>query len=70
MAAPAPTEPAPAPTGGPPEVKGVHDDLAVTGTEIGQMTLLGVGAVVSGMGLRHVARRLEAAALERSASTE
>ena len=58
----APVEPAVAPTRrAAPEVKGVHDDLAVTGTEIGQMTLVGIGAVVSGLGLRHVARRLEAA---------
>ena len=70
---PATPEPEPAPTpGAPPEVKGVHDDLAVTGTEIGQTTLVGIGAVVSGLGLRHVAKRLEAAEveLELSASPE
>jgi hypothetical protein len=68
---PAPPEPEPAPTpGAPPEVKGVHDDLALTGTEIGQMTLVGIGAVMSGLGLRHVARRLEAAELELNASPE
>ena len=42
----------------------MRDDLAVTGTEIGQTALLGAGAVVTGLGLRHVARRLEAAELE------
>ncbi len=68
---PAPVEPEPAPTrGAAPEVKGVRDDLAVTGTEIGQTTLVGIGAVVSGLGLRHVAGRLEAAELELDASPE
>jgi hypothetical protein len=45
-------------------VEGVREPLAVTGTEIGQMTALGVGAIIGGLGLRHVARRLENDRLE------
>ena len=49
------------------KVEGVRDPLAITGTEIGQMTALGIGAVASGLGLRHVAKRLEADELGRGA---
>lgn len=41
------------------EVLGVRDPLAVTGTEIGQLTALGVGALVSGFGLRYAAGRMD-----------
>ena len=44
-------------------VEGVKDPLAVTGTEIGQLTALGAAALVSGLGLRFVGRRMETAEL-------
>lgn len=46
------------------KVTGVHDDLATTGTEVGHMTALGVGALVTGLGFRYAARRLEIDELE------
>jgi hypothetical protein len=60
-----------APTGGPAsevhaKVTGVHDPLALTGTEVGRMTALGAGALVTGLGLRHAGARLEADELEPS----
>jgi len=57
---PAPAEVAPASTGETApdvhaKVEGVRNPLAVTGTEIGQMTALGVGAIMGGFGLRYAA---------------
>jgi hypothetical protein len=46
-------------------VSGVREPLAITGTEIGTMALVGAGAIATGLGLQRAGRRQqEKAALE------
>jgi hypothetical protein len=46
-------------------VSGVREPLAITGTEIGTMTLVGAGAIATGLGLQRAGhRQQEKAALE------